>query len=99
VVQGIAGVANLSDGIIVHAADRTEHDKRLRQTLQRLQDAGLTLNADKCLFRKNEIEFLGHKLSANGITLLTFLFDPTKSLEIYAAESGSCLVVYISFFF
>lgn len=72
VVQGIAGVANLSDDIIVHAPDREEHDKRLRQALKRLQEAGLTLNAEKCLFRKNEIEFLGHKLTAKGI-------DPARS--------------------
>lgn len=67
VVQGIPGVANLSDDILVHAATREEHDMRLRQVLQRLQDAGLTLNADKCRFRKTEIEFLGHRLTANGI--------------------------------
>lgn len=72
VVQGIPGVANLSDDIIIHAPDREEHDRRLRQTLQRLQDAGLTLNAEKCRFRKHEIEFLGHKLTAEGI-------DPAKS--------------------
>lgn len=71
VVQGIPGVANLSDDILVHAATREEHDQRLRQVLQRLQEAGLTLNADKCRFRRTEIEFLGHKLTAGGI-------DPAK---------------------
>ena len=34
---------------------------------QRLQDAGLTLNREKCKFPLPDIEFLGHKLSANGI--------------------------------
>ena len=67
VVQGIPGVANLSDDIIIHAPDREQHDQRLKQTLRRLQDAGLTLNAEKCFFRRDEIEFLGHKLSARGI--------------------------------
>ena len=67
VVQGIPGVANLSDDIIVHAKNMKEHDERLRKTLQRLLEAGLTLNAEKCRYRKDEIEFLGHKLTAKGL--------------------------------
>ncbi|KAK7102592.1 hypothetical protein V1264_020788 [Littorina saxatilis] len=67
VVQGIPGVANLSDDIIIHAPDAKQHDERLRQALQRLQDAGLTLNVDKCKLRKSEIDFMGHKLTSKGI--------------------------------
>ena len=67
VIQGIPGVANMSDDIIVHGEDRAQHDSRLRMVFQRLQDAGLTLNREKCKFALPEIEFLGHKLSANGI--------------------------------
>ena len=67
VVQGIPGVANLSDDIIVHAKNMKEHDERLRKTLHRLLEAGLTLNAEKCRYRKDEIEFLGHKLTAKGL--------------------------------
>lgn len=71
VLQGISGVANLSDDIIIHAPDQQTHDHRLRQTLERLQEAGLTLNGDKCIYSQTELEFLGHKLTANGI-------DPSK---------------------
>ena len=45
-----------------------EHTVVLRQVLQHLQNAGLTLNADKLQFYKNEIEFLGHVSSAKGIS-------------------------------
>jgi transposase InsO family protein len=67
IVQGIAGVANMSDDLIVHAASRADHDKKLEVVLQRLSGAGLTLNKDKCVFGVGEVEFLGHKLSCNGI--------------------------------
>lgn len=67
VIQGIPGVANMSDDIIVHGEDRAQHNARLRMVFERLQDAGLTLNRDKCKFALPEIEFLGHKLSANGV--------------------------------
>ncbi|XP_030849310.1 uncharacterized protein K02A2.6-like [Strongylocentrotus purpuratus] len=72
VLQGLPGVANISDDIIIHGATQEEHDERLRQTLTRLKDAGLTANAEKCLFGVSELVFRGHKLTKDGI-------NPTKA--------------------
>ena len=36
-----------------------EHDERLMKALERLSEEGLVLNADKCVFRQQEIEYLG----------------------------------------
>lgn len=66
-VQGIPGVANLADDIIIHGADKAEHDARLIQVFDRLKNAGLTMNRDKCTLGVNELELVGHKLSAKGI--------------------------------
>ena len=38
------------------------------QTLQRLQDCGLTLNLPKCTFDQPEIELFGIKFSAEGMS-------------------------------
>uniref|UniRef100_A0A6B0V0W7 Putative tick transposon n=1 Tax=Ixodes ricinus TaxID=34613 RepID=A0A6B0V0W7_IXORI len=43
------------------------------QVLKRLQDAGITLNKDKCVLHKQSVEFLGHVVSANGVSA-----DPVK---------------------
>lgn len=50
VLAGIEGAENISDNTVVHGPDTETHDKRLRQTIERLQECGLTLNAEKCLF-------------------------------------------------
>ena len=71
VVQGIPGVANKSDDIIVHSATIQEHYESLRQLLERLKTAGLTLNWPKCELFKSELVFDGHKLSSKG-------FDPIE---------------------
>ena len=63
VVQGIPGVANMSDDMVVHGPNKAEHDKRLEQVFRRLEATGLTLNRSKCVFGVSEIDFLGHKLS------------------------------------
>ena len=56
---------------MVHGKDVAEHDERLKKVLHTLKERGLTLNK-KCVFRMNEIEFMGHSLSAKGT-------DPTES--------------------
>ena len=45
-LQGCAGVANISDDIIVYGSTTEEHDKRLERVLERLKERNLTLNAD-----------------------------------------------------
>ncbi|XP_046568676.1 uncharacterized protein K02A2.6-like [Haliotis rubra] len=68
-LQGIPGVANISDDIVVHGPSTDEHDKRLEQVVQRLSSANLTLNVDKCEFKKSSITFMGHHLTDQGIDI------------------------------
>ncbi|GBM74302.1 Retrovirus-related Pol polyprotein from transposon 17.6 [Araneus ventricosus] len=65
------------DEFVVYGETEKEHDERLYQVLQRLQDSGWTLNAKKCQFRKKSIKFLGHNISADGICP-----DPTETETI-----------------
>ena len=55
------------DDVLVHAPTIELHDYRLQKMLERLSEAGLTLNIDKCTFRVPKIKFLGNVVSANRI--------------------------------
>ena len=66
VLEGCDGVRNIHDDIIVHG-HTTDHDKRLEQAMERIQNRGLMLNKEKCKFHMSELEFMGHLLSAQGI--------------------------------
>jgi transposase InsO family protein len=61
------------DDIIVFAADLDTHLKRIAQVLDRLNKAGLKLKPSKCCFLQQEVSFLGHRVSGNGIET-----DPEK---------------------
>lgn len=61
------GVANFIDDIIVCGRDEKEHDENLKNVLHVLKVNNVLLNNKKCLFKAREIEFLGHRLSADGI--------------------------------
>ena len=78
IIQGIPAVANISDDIIIHSENVEEHEKPLRQVLERIESTGLTLNEEKCLICKPELTFAGHHLSSKGINLTK---DTTRAVE------------------
>jgi len=77
VVGDLPGVLCQMDDILVCGKSQQEHDLRLNQVLQRLQGAGLTLNADKCEFNRTTVKFLGHIIDKVGIHA-----DPAKTQAI-----------------
>ncbi|GBN10193.1 Transposon Ty3-I Gag-Pol polyprotein [Araneus ventricosus] len=50
-LKGLDGVIGMMDEFVVCGETEQEHDVKLYQLLQRLQDSGWTLNAEKCQFR------------------------------------------------
>ena len=67
VLPGFEGVENISDDIIAHGPDTETHNRRLHQTIERLQGRGLTLNAEKCLFNTDRLVFMGMPFSEKVI--------------------------------
>ena len=65
-LQGIKGVCNIADDIIVFGVDRQDHDRALNDCLQKLSDKGLTLNATKCKLSLKSLSFFGQIFSAVG---------------------------------
>ena len=55
------------DDILVGSVNEDEHLLQLREIFQRLQDYGIAIHPEKCQFGKEELEFLGHTINANGI--------------------------------
>lgn len=63
------------DDIIVTGATDEEHIDRLEQIFAICKQNGLRLNAAKCQFFKDEVEFLGFRISAKGIQKTTAKVD------------------------
>ena len=55
------------DNINIGSKTFDEHLAHLEQVFMHLEKAGLKLSPEKCFFFKNEIPFLGHIISQNGI--------------------------------
>ncbi|XP_011858132.1 PREDICTED: uncharacterized protein K02A2.6-like [Vollenhovia emeryi] len=88
-LAGLEGVNTYIDDVIVRGSTRQEHDERLRKTLQRLQDQGWRLSAEKCRFSLEEIKYLGLIINAQGIspdpdatTAIANMPKPTSVAEV-----------------
>ena len=54
------------DDILVASASEEEHMSDLRTICRRLQDFGLVVRLEKCIFGQKSIEFLGYQVSESG---------------------------------
>ena len=55
------------DDILVFSTTLEEHLAHLRKVIDRLQSANLKLKPSKCRFMKEEVEYLGHIVTAEGL--------------------------------
>ena len=108
VLAGIEDADKISDDVVVHGRDTETHDKQFHQTIERLQECGLTLNAEKCLrsflgLANYSSRFLPHFATlSEPLRRLTkketpFEFGPeqTKSLESLKQKMAeACTLAY-----
>ena len=67
VLEGLEGVEVIADDILVFGRDVTEHDRNLRNLLERARERNLKLNKDKVKLRLTEVTYIGHRLTSNGL--------------------------------
>jgi len=63
------GVLAYMDDILVYAKMEEEHDRLVRKVLERLQHNGLAISPEKCVWKAEEVEFLGYVIGRNGIRM------------------------------
>ena len=66
---GDPNVAYYIDDILITGRTRAEHIENPRMVLCRLREYGLKLKHSKCEFFDKDPEFLGHRISPEGVKL------------------------------
>ena len=61
------------DDILIFLNNEADHEEHVREVLHRLQENKLYCKPSKCSFFKSEIPYLGHVISAKGVSM-----DPVK---------------------
>jgi transposase InsO family protein len=68
ILAGLDFVFVYLDDVIIGSRSMSEHLQHVRILFQRLQAAGLVINREKCVFGVPEVDFLGHHVSAAGVS-------------------------------
>uniref|UniRef100_A0A803TBM3 Gypsy retrotransposon integrase-like protein 1 n=1 Tax=Anolis carolinensis TaxID=28377 RepID=A0A803TBM3_ANOCA len=71
------GVFIFLDDILIVSEDKEKHVKLVREVLQRLREAKLYAKLSKCEFNKTQIDFLGYRISPEGLAM-----DPAKVSDV-----------------
>ena len=79
VLEGLSYAMTYLDDIIIFSKNELEHLEHLEVFLQ-LRMAGLKMKGSKCDFLKSEIHYLGHLISADGISPLPDKLDTIKNM-------------------
>ena len=82
ILEGREGVECNIDDVLVHAHTRELHDYRLEKVLERLTNAGVTLNIDKCTFRVPKIKFLGNVVRKKRKDFVQRLIETSKDIKM-----------------
>ena len=69
------------DDILIYSQSEDEHEDHLRIILQALKDHQLYAKFSKCEFWLTEVKFLGHVVSASGVSV-----DPKKVKVVMSWE-------------
>ena len=57
------------DDILINADTEEWHDNTIREVLRRLQENGLAILPEKCVWKTQEVEFLGYIIGQEGIKM------------------------------
>jgi len=63
------GVLAYMDDILIYADTEKRHDNTVREVLRRLQKNGLAVSPEKCVWKTQEVEFLGYIIGQEGIKM------------------------------
>jgi len=63
------GLLVYMDDLLIYAKTEEEYDLRVKEILKRLQENRLAVSPDKCVWKTQEVEFLGYIIGRDGIKM------------------------------
>ena len=79
-LKGLSYAMTYLDDIIIFSRNELEHLEHLEEVFHWLRKAGLQMKCSKRDFFKSEIHYLGHLISAEGISPLSDKLDTIKNM-------------------
>ena len=73
-------VCGYLDDILVSGKTQEDHDNNVRAVLERLSEAGIRVNEEKCKFGLDQVDYLGYVINAEGLLPITKKVEAIQNL-------------------
>ena len=57
----------IADDILIWGQDKEYHNRRICAVLERIRQANMKLNRDKCIIGLSEVSYVGHTFGPDGL--------------------------------
>jgi hypothetical protein len=81
ILEGIPNVHGYADDWLIAAKTWEEHWTAMRQFLAAIEKAGFLLKTEKCQVGREEVQYLGRRISAQGVSVLDDGVDKAMSIR------------------
>ena len=81
ILSDIDCAINISDDILVFGDNTQNHDINLQKVLKRLEEKGLTLNLNKCVFDQESLEYFGFVFTSEGMKPSQKKIEALKNIQ------------------
>lgn len=102
VLAGIEGIAILLDDILIGGKTDKDLLDKVEQVVARLEESGLTVAEDKCVFGQKSVEYLGFQIDAKGLHTtnqkVRCVVEADKPHDVKTLQAFLGFVTYISKF-
>ena len=92
----------VADDIVVVGKDKVDHDKNLQSLYDRCNEKCIILNEKKADIGRNEITFMGHKITGNGIEAdpakISAILDMPEPKDVASVKRFCGMIQYLSCF-
>ena len=80
IFSGIPCIVVYIDDLLIFSPNLEQHAKDIAVVLQMLKENGLIIRPDKCIWAKQQVEFLGHQITHKGVLPLQ---NKVQAVETY----------------
>uniref|UniRef100_A0AAR2JIE4 ribonuclease H n=1 Tax=Pygocentrus nattereri TaxID=42514 RepID=A0AAR2JIE4_PYGNA len=108
-LEGLPGIYIIADDVLITGEGETvesatkDHDEKLRHFLNRCQKQNIKLNADKFKLRKEEVPYIGHLLTSEGLKIdpekVRAVTEMPRPTDVKAVQRLVGMVNYLSKFY
>ena len=74
------------DDVVVYSKDPWSHIKHLAVVLKAILHSSLKLRLEKCIFFRNQIEFLGHNITKDRYAIIKSYIEPIIDWTLVASK-------------